>query len=179
MRKSKPYSPAAVKKRELLPKDPYLRKTPNPDGAVCAECGAVYKSKRWALPGKGASVSLKARASIPAVVTCPACQKARDKYPGGVVTLRGHFLDGHRDEILNLVRNEEARARGYNPLERIIEIKSRAGGIEVTTTTEKLAQRIGREVKKAYGGTLGYTWSHDVKFARVGWEREKEGRESR
>jgi hypothetical protein len=49
----------------------------------------------------------------------------------------------------------------------------------VTTTTEKLAQRIGREVKKAYGGTLEYTWSHDVKFARVGWEREKEGREPR
>ena len=45
------------------------------------------------------------------------------------------------------------------------------GGIVVSTTNEKLAQRIGRAIKKAFRGNVTYQWSHDNKLARVDWQR--------
>jgi hypothetical protein len=80
------------------------------------------------------------------------------------------FLTAHKDEILRLIRNEENRAKGINPLERIIEINESAEGVIVTTTNEKLAQRIGRSVKSAYQGHTSYRWS-DPKFLSVEWQR--------
>ena len=44
-------------------------------------------------------------------------------------------------------------------------------GIEITTTNEKLAQRIGKALHKAYSGDVAYKWS-DPKIARVNWHRE-------
>ena len=94
---------------------------------------------------------------------CPACRKIADGFIGGVVTLRGSFVREHREEIRNLVRNEEKRAMAFNPLARIIILKEDESGFEVSTTAEKLAQRIGREVHKACSGTVEYKWSEDSK----------------
>ena len=73
---------------------------------------------------------------------------------------------------LNLIRNEEERAKGFNPLERIISISEEKGKLTVLTTDEKLSQRIGRELKKAYQGRTRYRWSEDTKCLRVVWIRE-------
>jgi hypothetical protein len=56
------------------------------------------------------------------------------------------FLKAHREEILHLIYNEEERAKGFNPLERIVEMTESDGGMVVTTTNEKLAQHIGRRL---------------------------------
>jgi len=104
-------------------------------------------------------------------VLCPACEKIRDRYPSGQVTLKGPFLAEHREEILRIIKNEEQRARGTNPLQRIMSLSEKSGQLDVTTTDEKLAQRIGRELRKACGGKVTYGWSHNDKFLRVQWER--------
>jgi len=44
--------------------------------------------------------------------------------------------------------------------------------VEILTTDEKLAQRIGREIRKAYQGTVSYKWSEDANFVRVNWSRD-------
>src|SRR3972149_4991266 len=62
-------------------------------------------------------------------------------FPAGVVPLRGADLRTHRDEILRLVRNEEGRSRGINPLERIMEIREGGDGMGIPTTAEKPAPR--------------------------------------
>ncbi len=80
------------------------------------------------------------------------------------------FLNAHKAEILHLIRNEEERAKGFNPLERIIEITESEEGIVVTTTNEKLAQRIGRTLKSTYQGDTTYHWS-EPKFLSVEWQR--------
>jgi hypothetical protein len=103
---------------------------------------------------------------------CPACRKIADGFPSGVVTLRGGFLQTHRDEILSIVRNEERRARETNPLERIMEIRNGDESVEILTTDEKLAQRIGREIRKAYQGAVSYKWSEDANLVRVNWSRD-------
>jgi hypothetical protein len=43
--------------------------------------------------------------------------------------------------------------------------------VEVLTTDEKLAQRIGREIRKAYQGAVSYRWSEDANLVRVNWSR--------
>ena len=45
------------------------------------------------------------------------------------------------------------------------------GGWKIETTTEKLAQRLGRAVHKARGGKVEYKWGHKNKFVRVWWEK--------
>ena len=65
---------------------------------------------------------------------------------------------------------EEERAKGINPLGRIVEIREPDGSIVVTTTNEKLAQRIGRTLKSTYQGHTTYRWS-ESKFLSAEWQR--------
>jgi hypothetical protein len=71
--------------------------------------------------------------------------------------------------------NEESRAREKNPLERIMRMDAANGGWRIETTTEKLAQRLGRSIKKARGGRIAYKWAHNGKFVRVVWESSVAG----
>lgn len=161
--------PRIIRKKAIdTEKDPYLLKLSPDDMAVCRKCGAVYHDKRWSLSKASAA---KAARKDGVKVLCPGCHKIKERFAGGYVTMEGDFVAGHTDELLNLVRNKEKRAMHYNPLDRIIEIKRRRGAIEVSTTTEKLAQRLGQMIKKAYNGSIEYKWSSDTKLARVVWRR--------
>lgn len=107
------------------------------------------------------------------MVVCPACRKMRDRLPGGVLRLKGTFVWHHRDEVLSLIRNESEKALNINPLERIMSMETVDGGeIEITTTNEKLAQRIGKALHRAYSGDIEYKWSEDNKLARINWHRD-------
>lgn len=162
------YNPASFKKKVDVQTDPYLPKGAPGKMVVCPGCHAVSTGKRWRLDE--AAYAKQARAGARQVF-CPACEKIRDRYPSGQVTLKGPFLFEHWEEILRIIANEEKRARGINPLHRIMSLTEEGGQLEITTTDEKLAQRIGRELRKACGGTVGYDWSHNDKFVRVRWER--------
>ncbi len=163
------YNPASFKKKVDIQTDTYLPKGAPQKGVVCAGCHAVSAGKRWRLDEKAYAMHL--RRGTATQLFCPACEKIRDGYPSGQVTLRGAYLAEHYEEILRIIVNEEKRARGLNPLHRIMSISEEDGRLEITTTDEKLAQRIGRELRKACGGTVSYGWSHNDKFLRVQWER--------
>lgn len=163
-----PRPPRKIQKSAPVFKDPYLPLGGKHE-AVCKMCRSIYHHKRWYMEGEvSLSKTQKARMSL---VICPACRKVQDRFPGGIVTLKGEFLNTHKDQILHLVRNVEARAKEVNPLERTISIKNMKGNVEIQTTNEKLAQRIGREIQRAYKGTAKYRWSRDDKFVRVEWYR--------
>ncbi len=166
------YSPASRKNvdRET---DPYIPRKSASAVGVCPGCRAIYRNKRWVIDEIAlAALTRKGSGSGFASRRCPACRKIEDGFPSGVVTLSGGYLRDHRDDILNLIRNEERRAMGINPLERIIHVEEKGGTLEIATTDEKLAQRIGREVRKACRGTVEYKWSEDSKLLRVNWARE-------
>ena len=157
-----------VKKAMDTCKDPYLQKERQHDMAMCKQCHAIYHNKRWSFDEK---LYIKERDHKKTLlVLCPACQKIRDKYAEGFVTLKGDYLKEHKQDILNLIKNYDQRAMGYNPLERIIEIKDRGSVVEITTTHEKLAQRIGKKVHKACQGELEIKWTED-RVTRVVWSR--------
>lgn len=169
MRGRKRYNPASFKKKVDTQTDSYMPRGAPAKVVVCPGCHALSTGKRWRLD-EAAYAKLR-EGKTTREVFCPACEKIRDGYPSGQVTIKGTYLAEHREEILRIIANEEKRARGSNPLHRIMSLSDENGPIEITTTDEKLAQRIGRELRKACGGKVAYNWSHNNKFLRVQWER--------
>ncbi|HWP59803.1 MAG TPA: BCAM0308 family protein [Candidatus Acidoferrales bacterium] len=178
MRQAKRYT-TAYKKKVDVERDMYLEKRRPKGIRRCAGCGAVYYRHHWALaapPQTEKRAELRPRRAV----LCPACRKIRDGYPGGELRIATPPAR-EKGDILRIVRNEEKRAREKNPLERIMSIETDGPtGWKIHTTTEKLAQRLGRRLRKALGGAVDYRWSHNNKFVRVVWreavKKRQEGR---
>jgi hypothetical protein len=150
--------------------DPYIPRGARRSISICEGCHAVYMNKRWYAEGDVDDTVLKTHEA--SKIICPACHKMRDNFPGGIITLKGGFVLPHKTALMKLIKNEEERARGLNPLERVMSVRENGyGSLVILTTNEKLAQRIGRALKKAFHGEVAYHWSHDNKLARVDWER--------
>lgn len=162
-----PSSPRRIAPRQS---DPYagLRTISGP--ACCGVCHAVFDKKHWRFD-QTAYEDLMA-AKRPKLTTCPACSKIRDRYPEGVLALRWPGLAEHRRDVVGLLKKEEARAKKVNPLQRIMRIEENDDEWRVFTTNTKLAQRLGRELARAYHGATHYHWAHHDKLVRVVWERE-------
>jgi hypothetical protein len=142
--------------------DPYQERYKPRDPAACPDCGAVFNHGHWRWMPKPAEAHDH---------LCPACRRTQEKFPAGYVTLEGEFFDAHRDEILHLARNEEQRAKGDHPLERIMDIQQEGGKTVVSTTDLHLARRIGDAVHHAYQGTLDIKYSPNEYLVRVFWQR--------
>jgi len=150
--------------------DPYIDGVEYHDPNVCPSCGVVYNKKQWQF------IDIKQiqldKGNYIGNAKCPACRKIEDHYPMGLVELSGKFIDGHKEEILNLVKNEEEREKEKNPLGRIMSIEDKDGKIYIETTNEALALRIGRAVFKAFKGEIEYKFSETQKLVRVLWRRD-------
>lgn len=145
-------------------RDTYQEKEGLKGAAHCA-CGAVFQGKRWQ-SGNGGTIPRDGRRLV-----CPACRRIADHVPAGIISLRGEFLAAHETEIGNLIRNTEQAAVQKNPLGRVMETVREKGGITITTTDGKLAQKIGRDIFKSYGGELNFLWSQAEDLVRVAWSR--------
>jgi hypothetical protein len=153
------------KKKIDVDRDTYLPRKPPKEIIQCTGCGAFYHRRYWTLT---APAGFSPPANLHAVY-CPACRKIKDHRFSGEVDLVG-VGDAELAEVLRILRNEEAKARQKNPLECIMRLEKTGNGWKVETTTEKLAQRLGRSVRKARGGKLAFKWSHNNKFVRVLWQ---------
>jgi NMD protein affecting ribosome stability and mRNA decay len=141
--------------------------------AVCVGCGAIYRKRRWVQELAPELQSRASRAWAPPLrVVCPACRRKADGIASGYVELSGPFLAAHRAEIMALLAHEAERAAVDNPMGRIMKItRGRNATVTVTTSTEHLAQRLGRTVQRAFGGRTRYSFSHENKLTRVFWSR--------
>ncbi|MGQ9478234.1 MAG: BCAM0308 family protein [Candidatus Bipolaricaulia bacterium] len=149
-------------------KSPYREERKFPEPTVCTRCGLVYSGGAWHLatatgePPKGANREL-----------CPACRREVDRAPGGLVYLSGSYLLEKEEEIMNIVRNQEEQARAKRPLQRIMWVERRDEGLEIATTNQHLARRIGRAINSAHAGNLVIKQKAGENFVRVYWERER------
>ena len=160
----------AYKKKVDVERDSYLPRR-SPTGMLyCQGCGAVYFRRRWTLtpPAEVRDWAEFREGVRPAA--CPACRKIGQHYPSGELRLAG-VTRKESAEILHVLRNAEKTARANNPLERIMKITMKGSEWTVTTTTENLAQRLGRCLEKARGGKAIYRWSHNNKFVHVFWQK--------
>lgn len=126
------------------------------EGTMCPQCEAVYSRKTWRRSNLRKARALEANAQRKA---CPACVQVEEGRAYGRVVLSGAWLKRHELEVRQRIKNVEARARHTQPERRVIEIAKTRDGIEVMSTSQKLAHRLVREVEKAFGGRSSYRWS--------------------
>lgn len=142
--------------------DSYHSRAKLSDPTVCPECGVVYAKGRWVWDNapEGADKSL-----------CPACRRIADRFPAGQIAMKGSFFAGHRDEILNLVRNVEVKEKTSHPMERIMSIEDETDGALVSTTGIHLARGIGSALSSAYNGDMSVQYLDGENFVKVSWQR--------
>jgi NMD protein affecting ribosome stability and mRNA decay len=137
-----------------------------PEAAQCGGCGAVYLRKTWrrSEPRRiGAYLKGAER------VLCPACRQVGEGRAYGRVLLRGEWLLEHEAEVRRRIAAVESRARHTQPERRIVAVARRGAALEVTTTSQKLAHRVARELEKAFGGEAAYAWSDRDGSLRATW----------
>jgi NMD protein affecting ribosome stability and mRNA decay len=133
------------------------------EGTVWPQCGAVYHEGRWRWLAKGEGVAEE---------LCAACRRINDKFPAGVVTLRGDFVREHKEKMIRLARHQEEAEKQEYPLNRIINIEEDAQGVMINTTDIHLPRRIGEAAKRAFHGEIEENFEEDGYFVRMTWMRE-------
>jgi len=154
-----------IARDRLLPElmhDSYKAGRKLPEPTRCPDCGAVFQSGRW-IWGTAPAAAHAER--------CPACRRIHDSFPAGFLTLKGAFLGGHRDEILHLMRNHEAKEKAEHPLQRIMGIVVSAEGVSVTTTDAHLARGLAQALYHAYKGELELHYNKEDNLLRATWSR--------
>jgi hypothetical protein len=133
----------------------------------CNRCGALFSRRTWQR-NRPITAALLERALWR---ECPACKQTRGGEYWGRVIVRGAFAAANETAIRQRIRNVAAYAQ-FNQTERRLVSADRDGGVlEVLTTSQKLAHRIARELKKAFRGRTTYKWSDDGSLFAV-WERD-------
>jgi len=141
------------------------KRTPEP--AVCDGCGAVWSRRTWRRDRPVSHAFLQTAKWR----TCPACaQSTREEYVGRVL-VRGAYVKGNEDAIRRRIDNVAARAGQQQPERRVVSIERQRNGLEILTTSQKLAHRIVHELKKAFRGRAQYSWSDDGSLLAT-WQRE-------
>ena len=122
---------------------------------MCERCGAVYLHKTWRAGERTRHTSLVGVGWT----LCPACAQVADQEYFGRVRIAGELAPDLEREVWRRILNVEARARYTQPERRTVRIDRERAGLEVLTTSQKLAHRIARELEKAFGGSARYVWS--------------------
>ncbi|GEM_PF-348514 len=135
-------------------------KTP-PDPSICERCGAVYQRKTWRSDRK-VTDELSAKADW---VVCPACEQVSRQEGQGRLVLLGTGVAANKETIRRRIENVARRATVTQPERRIISVDELGArgeeGLEVLTTSQKLAHRIVRELVKLFDGSARYSWQDD------------------
>lgn len=142
--------------------DPYQEHGKPAGTAVCDSCGAAYREGMW---------HWEARMSDAVITRCPACRRIHDQRPAGYVTVGGAFLAEHHDDLVNLIRRVETRAKAEHPLKRIMAIRVENNKLLIETTDAHLARGIGEALENAYKGDLRFHYNKGDHLLRVEWER--------
>jgi NMD protein affecting ribosome stability and mRNA decay len=132
---------------------------------ICASCGAIFLHRTWRRRSLAADRLDGASWDI-----CPACaQVRRGEYYGRVVARNPTRL-ADRDAIVRRIRNVGRRSAFTQPERRIVSFDFDEAGLEVLTTSQRLAHRIARELVKAFGGRASFRWSGEDGSLLATWE---------
>lgn len=138
---------------------------------MCERCGAVYAAKTWRAGDR------TLRTPLPGVrwTVCPACRQVAEGEYFGRVVIRGAFAEAHDREIRARVTGVARRAAHTQPERRIVSVDRTEEGLEVLTTSQKLAHRIARSLVKGFGGETEYHWTEPRGELFAVWERVDPG----
>ena len=135
-----------------------------PEPTACPQCGAVFHKGRWTWD----TTPPKARETL-----CPACRRINASTPAGSLTMKGTYLRAHRQEILNLARNEEAKEKAEHPLSRIMSIKEDGDTLVLSATDTHMVRCVGEALHHAHQGDFKIQYGGDGQSARAVWARDE------
>jgi hypothetical protein len=141
------------------------------DPTLCTGCGAVYHRKTWRRSRRRTLAALRQEAPL---ALCPACRQMAAHRAVGHVRLEGAYVERHAAEIRRRILNVAARAQRTQPERRLVGLEMRGPIREVLTTSQKLAHRLGHELRKAFGGTVSYAWSDRDGGLLAVWRRDED-----
>jgi len=147
--------------------NPYHEDKKYPEPTRCPRCQLIYHNGRWQQGDLSGIDPHKIHAS-----QCPACRREVDRLPSGLLYLKGSYFENHREEILNIAKNQSEAAAAHRPLQRIMWIESDGESTEIATTDSHLATRIGKAIEGACKGNLTIKHASDAQLVRLYWERE-------
>jgi len=153
-----------------FPDRQYAERLDVPGPAICSRCHSYLETDHWRYDEKR-YLQLKGQSDVH-VTLCPGCVRVEKRLYEGEVMVHHDWSAVDKQEVLNLIHHEEARARATNPTARIALMEDRGDDLYILTTTQFLAERIGKELHKAYRGTLKLMPLPRERFTRVRWARE-------
>lgn len=103
---------------------------------------------------------------------CPGCLRLERGIVEGVVHLEGGFLWHHDQEVRNLIKRVADNRRRRNVAARIASLEEGTEGWTIQTTDHSLAERMGKELERAFSGELHMSWQRKDQFVRVNWKRD-------
>ena len=87
--------------------DTYKLRRKLKEPTVCSECRAFFHKGRWTWgPAPTNAIG----------IVCPACLRVRDKYPKGLVTIKGEGTGEQHEQVIGLVKNTEEIENKEHPL---------------------------------------------------------------
>lgn len=146
----------------LRHRDPYRGSAKVAGSATCPECNATYHAGRWTWTPAPPDAESR---------TCPACLRIAQRLPAGFVSIGGPFFAANREAVMRLVHAHERREREAHPLQRLIAIEERAGGVLLTTTDVHLARGLAVALHDAFKGALALQFAKDENSVRAWWNR--------
>ena len=90
---------------------------------------------------------------------CPACRQVLRHEGYGEVSVLAPLGEASLNAVRRRVQNVAARACFTQPERRLVAVEREGDCLRVYTTSQKLAHRIARELQKAFGGRVAYSWS--------------------
>ena len=96
----------------------------------------------------------------------------KQKEAGGQIKLSGAFLNEHKDEVLNLIKNQSRLFEQNSPDHKVTDITKVDGGIVVTTSSHNLAAHLGKALSHAFKGKHKLNFSKDEQYVEVDWRRD-------
>jgi hypothetical protein len=142
---------------------------------ICPSCMSFSDGKHWHMDEER-YLQLRSEPNV-SVVQCPACEKIERQMYDGEIVLEGDWMVDNKEEILNFIHNEEARAMSTNPMARLASLEDRGDSIYILTTSSTLARRIGVGIESAFNGELDLQKLQYEDFIRVRWRRDNEENE--
>lgn len=152
-----------------------LRTRVSREPTMCERCSAVYRDGTWRAGER------TRRTSVIGVgwTLCPACAQVEDQeYFGRVLVPRALEPDVEL-EVRRRIWNVEKRARYTQPERRLVRIERVPRGLEILTTSQKLAHRIAHELEKAFGGRARYTWTDPEQVLEASWDPHARSKSNR
>jgi hypothetical protein len=135
--------------------------------ARCERCDARYENRTWRVPAVRRKPADLASVNW---TLCPACKQIEDQEYFGRVLVTRPLTPERETEVRRRIWNVERRARYTQAERRMVQLEHRRSGLEVLTTSQKLAHRIARELEKAFGGQAHYEWSERGGELEATWD---------